>query len=97
MTADVVVKMDGTPVRVLSCTVDTQWNGTTVRTLSLRDSLLAGLSLTEDERLARMLRIVPGEEAIRCLGGARELWTLVTQQPTRVLCVTSRESALHHL
>jgi len=93
----VVVKMDGTPGRVLSCTVDTQWHGTTVRTLPLRDSLLAGLSLAEDERLARILRIIPGEEAIRCLGGARELWTLDTQMPTRVLCVTSRESVLHHL
>ena len=69
VTADVVVKMDGTPVRMLSCTVDTQWHGTTVRTLPLRDSLLAGLSLAEDERLVQMLRIVPGEEAIRCLGG----------------------------
>ena len=98
VTADVVVKMDGTPGRVLSCTVETQWHGTTVRSLPLRDSLLAGLSLAEDERLARILRIVPGEEAIRCLeGGARELWTLDTQRPTRVLCVTSRESALHHL
>ena len=97
VTADVVVKMDGTPVRVLSCTVETQWHGIIVRTLPLRDSLLAGLSLTEDERLARMLSIVPGEEAIRCLGGAQELWTLVTQQPTRVLGVTSRENALHHL
>ena len=97
VTADVVVKMDGTPGRVLSCTVDTQWHGTTVRTLPLRDSLLAGLSLAEDERLARILRIIPGEEAIRCLGGARELWTLDTQMPTRVLCVTSRESVLHHL
>ena len=43
VTADVVVKMDGTPGRVLSCTVDTQWHGTTVRTHPLRDSLWAGL------------------------------------------------------
>ena len=51
VTADVVVRMDGTPVRRLSCTVDTQWHGTIVRTLPLRDSLWAGLSLTDDERL----------------------------------------------
>ena len=97
VTADVVVQTDGTPIRMLSCTVDTQWHETTVRTLPLHGSLWAGLSLTDGERLVRLLRIVTGEEAIRCLGGARELWSLDTQKPTRVLCVATRESSLHHL
>ncbi len=87
VTVDVVVKTDGTPVRMLSCTVDTQWHGTTVRTLPLHGSLWAGLSLTDGEMLVRVLRIVTGEEAICCLVGQENsgLWTPRSRHECSVL------------
>ncbi len=60
VTADLIVRTDGTLVRTLNHTLDTQWRGTIVRTLPQRNSLLARLSLTDDERLIRVLRVAPG-------------------------------------
>ena len=97
VTADVIVQTDGTPLRMLSCTVDTQWQETTVQTLPLPGSLRAGLSLTDDERLVRVLRILTREETVHCLEGARELCSLETKGPTRILCTVTRASSFYHL
>jgi hypothetical protein len=97
LTADLIVKTDGSLVRTLNHTLDTQWRGTIVRTLPLQKSLLAGLSLTDDERLIRVLKMATREEVLRCLLGAQALWPLDNQEETRVLCVASWEDSLRHL